>query len=67
MKNDKNKITNRDFFFFCFVTNGYSITQIWGGLGNQTRIEQPIKQRDLWKERTFLASEPAISFCALGI
>ena len=28
------------------------------------RIEQPIKQRDLWKERTFLASKSVILFCA---
>ena len=48
------------------AANGYSITQDWGGLGSQTGIEQPIKHRDLWKERTFLANESAISFCVLG-
>ena len=53
-------------YFFFFATNDYSSTQTWGGLGNQTEIEQPIKQRDLWKDRVFLAKESAISLCALG-
>ena len=54
------------FFFFFLEANGYSITQTRGGLGSQTGIEQPIKYRDLWKERAFLANESAISFCVLG-
>ena len=58
-------------FSFFFSTNDYSFTQTWGGLGNQTGIKQPIikqpiKQRDLWKDRAFLAKESAISLCILG-
>ena len=51
--------------FFFLETNDYSITQAWVGLDTHTGIEQPIKQRDLWKERAFLAIESVISFCAL--
>ena len=51
--------------FFFLTANNYSITQIWGGLGSQTGIEQPVKHKDLWKERAFIASESAISFCVL--
>ena len=45
--------------FFFFTTNGYSITQNWSGLGNQTEIEQPMKQSSLWKDLTVLAKESA--------
>lgn len=37
--------------------NGYSITQTLGGLDNQTKKEQPIKQRLLWKDLTALVRE----------
>ena len=52
--------------FFFLAANGYPITQIWGGMGSQTGIEQPIKHKGLCKERAFLANESAISLCVIG-
>ena len=43
--------------FFFTTTDDYSITQTWSGLGNQTEIEQPIKQSSLWKDLAVLAKE----------
>ena len=54
------------FYFYFLAANGYSITQTWDGLGSQAGIEQSIKHKDLWKERAFLDSESALSFCVLG-
>ena len=42
------------------ATNGYSITQIWVGMDNQTGIEQPTKQSFLWKDLAVLAKESEI-------
>ena len=42
---------------FFFTLNGHSITQAWGGLGNQTGIEQPIKSNSLRNVLAVLAKK----------
>ena len=50
-----------------FTTKGHSITQTWGGLGNQTGIEQPTKWSSLRKDLAVLAKESEIWFYAHGM
>ena len=60
-------LSHDGFFFFFFLTsNGHSITRAWSGLGNQTRIEQPIKCNFLWKDRAVLAKKSENWLCARG-
>ena len=53
-------------FFFFLTSNGHSIAQVWGGLGNSTGIEQPIKNNSLWKDLAFLAKKSENWFLAHG-
>ena len=43
-----------------FTSNGHSITQTWGGMGNQTGIEQPMKSNSLWMDLEVLAKKSEI-------
>ena len=52
--------------FFFLTSNGHFITQTWGGLGNQTGIEQPMKSNSLWKVLAVLAKKSDIWLRARG-
>ena len=51
---------------FFFTSKGHSITQTWGGLGNKTGIEQPIKSNSQWNDLAVLAKKSEIWLRARG-